>query len=53
MLIRKDEEAKLHAAEVMRIDPKCSLERYSKTLPWKNRDEVDRVIDAARKAGLK
>jgi len=31
------------------LDPKSSLERYFKTLPWKNREEVDRVIDAARK----
>ena len=53
MLMGKEEEARLHAAEVLRIDPKFSLERYSKTLPWKNREEVDRVIDAARKAGLK
>jgi adenylate cyclase len=53
MLMGKEEEAKLHAGEVMRIDPKFSLERYSKTLPWKNREEVDRVIDAAHKAGLK
>jgi len=25
----------------------------SKTVPWKNKEEVDLVIDAARKAGLK
>jgi adenylate cyclase len=53
MLMGKEEEARLHAAEVMKIDPKFSLERYSKNLPWKNREEVDRVIDAARKAGVK
>jgi tetratricopeptide (TPR) repeat protein len=45
MLMGRDEEAKHHAAEAMRIDPKFSLERCSKILLWKNCEEADRVID--------
>jgi len=48
----QEEEARNHAAEVLKIDPKVSLERYAKRLPWKNKTDIDRVIDALRKAGL-
>jgi adenylate cyclase len=47
------EEARATASEVLRIDPKFSLENYSKTLPYKNQADRHRVIDALRKAGLK
>jgi len=38
---------------VLRIQPKFSLERLAKTVPYKNKADRDRVIDALRKAGLK
>jgi adenylate cyclase len=47
------EEARTQAAEVLRINPKFSLERWSKTLRYKNPDDVERTVDALRKAGLK
>jgi TolB-like protein/Flp pilus assembly protein TadD len=47
------EEARAQAREVLRINPKFSLERWSKTLRFKNPDEVERYLDALRKAGLK
>jgi len=47
------DEARAAAKEVLRINPGFSVERYEKTLPFKDKTEKDRVIDALRKAGLK
>jgi adenylate cyclase len=49
----RDEEARAIASEVLRIDPKFSLENYSKTLMYKNQADRDRIVDDLRKAGLK
>jgi adenylate cyclase len=49
----RDEEARATASEVFRLDPKFSLENFSKTLPYKNQADKDRIVDALRKAGLK
>jgi len=43
---------KSSAAEVMRIDPQFSLERYAKTWPLRQA-LVDQQVEAMRKAGLK
>jgi len=51
--IGQEEEARNHAEEVLKIDPKFSLEGYAVLLPFKNQADTDRVIDALRKAGLK
>jgi adenylate cyclase len=51
--IGRDLEAQAAAAEVMKINPKFSLEQYSKTLYFKNKTDTDRTIEALRKAGLK
>ena len=47
------EEARKSAAEVLRVNPKISLDWLAKMLPWKNKDQVARWIDDLRKAGLK
>jgi TolB-like protein/Flp pilus assembly protein TadD len=52
-LCGQEEEARAEAAEVLRINPKFSLERYAKTLPYKNQADVEFQIGALRKAGLK
>ncbi|MGD8382363.1 MAG: tetratricopeptide repeat protein, partial [Syntrophobacterales bacterium] len=49
----REEEAHTEAAEVLKIDPGFSLERYAKILPYKNKADTDRYVDALRKAGLK
>jgi adenylate cyclase len=49
----RKEEARSEVAEVLRINPKFSLERYEKTRPDKNRVKVKMRINALRKAGLK
>jgi len=48
-----EEEARAAAAEVMKINPKFSLEWYAKTIYLKNQNDIDKTIDALRKAGLK
>jgi len=52
-LLGSDEEARAETAEVIRINPKFSLESFAKTLPLKNQAQIDRYIEALRKAGLK
>jgi adenylate cyclase len=47
------EDARVQAAEVLRINPKFSLERWAKTLRYKDPADVERALDALRKAGLK
>ena len=49
-LIGKEEEAKAAAAEVLRINPKWSLERYEKTQTAKDKE---RIVKALQRAGLK
>jgi adenylate cyclase len=50
----RDEEARLEAAEVLRISPKFSLEKFAKYVTYKNQEDVERTISAPlRKVGLK
>jgi len=51
-LMDREKEARAEAAEVLRIDPKFSWERYIKGLPY-DQSLKDRIADALRKAGLK
>jgi adenylate cyclase len=48
----RETEAAAAADEVLRINPKFSLESYAKTLPYKNKADVERYVAALRKAGL-
>ncbi|HSQ84052.1 MAG TPA: tetratricopeptide repeat protein, partial [Desulfobacterales bacterium] len=48
-----DEKARAQAAEVLRINPKFSMEKWEKRLTYKNQADKDRIISALRKAGLK
>jgi adenylate cyclase len=49
----RDEEARAEAAEVLRIDPKFSLDYFAKTVPLKDQSQIDKGIDILRRAGLK
>ena len=51
--LERDEEAKHHAEQVLRIDPEFSIEGYWKLWPDKIQAEVERTNRARRKAGLK
>lgn len=46
-------EASAAAKEVLRINPKFSIESYTKTLLYKNKADIERYVAALRKAGLK
>jgi adenylate cyclase len=46
------EEARAQADEVLRINPKYSLEQAAKILLYKNQVDRDRYLDTLRKAGL-
>jgi adenylate cyclase len=48
----QEKEARAAAAEILRINPKFSLERYGKMLPFPQ-PVADRIIEDLRKAGLK
>ena len=48
----RDEEARAEAAEVLRIQPKLSLEKFEKKLTYKREADREKFIGALRKAGL-
>ena len=48
----REKEARAEAAEVLRINPKFSLDSFAKTIPQKDQSRIDRYIGALRKAGL-
>jgi len=52
MRLGREEEARTAAAEILRINPKFSLERYAKMLPF-TQPVADRIVEDLRKAGLK
>ena len=47
------DEARAQAAEVLRVQPKFSAEGFVKKMPYKNKAETERLIDALLKAGLR
>jgi adenylate cyclase len=52
-MMGREKEARAEAAEVLRINPKFSLDYKEKTLPYKDQSITDRYAAALRKAGLK
>ena len=46
-------EAESAVKEVLRINPKFTIESYAKTLPYRNKADIERYVAALRKAGLK
>jgi adenylate cyclase len=49
----REKEARAEATEVLRLNPKFSLDSYAKTLSYKDQSVTDNFVDALRKAGLK
>ncbi len=47
------EEARKHAAEVLRIKPDFSVEERAKVSPYKNKADLDKYVEGLRRAGLK
>ena len=52
-MMGREKDARAEAAEVLRINPKFSLDSLAKILPYKDQLETDKITDALRKAGLK
>jgi adenylate cyclase len=52
-LMGREKEAHAEAAEVLRINPKFSLDYYAKIVAYKDQSQTDKLVDALRKAGLK
>jgi len=49
----KEMEAHAEAEEVLRMDPKFSVEPFAKAMPYKDEELRKLMADALRKAGLK
>ncbi|NWG03156.1 MAG: tetratricopeptide repeat protein [Syntrophaceae bacterium] len=49
----REKEARASAAEVLKINPKFSLEQFAKAHPYKDPATKARLIDSLRKAGLR
>jgi adenylate cyclase len=52
-LMGREEEARAVAADLLRINPKFSVEYVAKTSPYKRQEDKDQLIQGLRKAGLK
>jgi adenylate cyclase len=54
-MMGREKEARAEAAEVLRINPKFSVDSYAKTRAYlfKDQSEADKVVNALHKAGLK
>ena len=48
----REREARREAAEVLRINPKFTVESYTRILPYKNPSDRERTAQGLRKAGL-
>ena len=48
----RDEEARVEAAEVLRIQPKFSVKGLEKRLTYKRKEDSEKFLNALRKAGL-
>jgi adenylate cyclase len=48
----REKEARQEATEVLRIDPKFTVESYMRNIPYKNASDRDRTAQGLRKAGL-
>jgi adenylate cyclase len=52
-MMSQEKEAHAEATEVLRINPKFSVDYFAKTLSYKDQSKKDKTISALRKAGLK
>ncbi len=52
-MMGREKEARAEAEEVIRINPKFSVDRSAKISPWKDQSLTDKYLNALRKAGLK
>jgi adenylate cyclase len=53
IMMGREKEAHAETAEVLRINPKYSLDSFAKSLSYRDQSQKDKLINALRKAGLK
>jgi adenylate cyclase len=53
IMMGREREARAEAAEVLRINPKFSVDYFAKTLSYKDQKVTTNLINALHKAGLK
>jgi adenylate cyclase len=53
IMMGREKEAHAEAAEVLRINPKFSVDSFAKRLSYKDQSQNDKLVNALRKAGLK
>jgi len=53
MYAGREDKARATVADIQRIAPNFSVERFAKALPYKDKATGDRYIESLRKAGLK
>jgi adenylate cyclase len=53
ILAGREKEAQAAAEEVLKINPTFSLEQYARIFPYRDTSQIQRTVDALRKAGLK
>jgi adenylate cyclase len=49
----REKEARAEAEEILKINPKFSVDHFAKVLNFKDQSQRDNLINALRKAGLK
>ena len=52
IFLGREKEAHEMATEILRIDPKFSIEKYAKGLTVIDKETLNSIVDALRKAGL-
>jgi adenylate cyclase len=52
-LMGREKEARAEAGEILRINPKFSLDFWAKSSPLKDQSQTEKSVNALRKAGLK
>jgi adenylate cyclase len=52
-MMGREKEARAEAEELLRLNPKFSLDYFTKISVYKEQSVIDDIIDALRKAGLK
>ena len=49
----REDEARAEVVAILKLNPKSSLSYLAKMFPYKNKADLDQIINALRKAGLK
>ena len=51
IVMGREKEARAEAAEVLRINPKFSLDNFAKRLPYKDQSIIDKFIEPCARRG--